>query len=322
MQEPVALLLAAGLGTRLQPLTHVLPKCLVPVQGYPLLFYWLEQIKVLGIRDCYVNLHYHGDLVRQVIESSPYQGWVKYIEEDELLGTAGTIRAVYPEIQNRSVWLIHADNLSTANWPDFLATYQDKCLAGEMLMHTFETDDPQSCGVVCLDERNRVTEFHEKVKNPPSNLANGAVYLLSAEIVKRIASDPSIFDFSTQVVPELIGKIVAWQTDGYHRDIGRWSSYLAAQQEFSVLWQPGQSIMWLKIWQDGKRVADWVQALEQALHSEEYASPKHLWHVINSWPSKDKLANVLYAVVVAYQADCSLDEINTIAKHNIVLSRN
>lgn len=321
MQEPVALLLAAGLGTRLQPLTHVLPKCLVPVQGYPLLFYWLEQIKALGIRDCYVNLHYRGDLVRQVIESSPYQGWVKYIEEDELLGTAGTIRAVYPEIQNRSVWLIHADNLSTANWPDFLATYQHKCAAGEMLMHTFETDHPQSCGVVWLDEQNRVTEFHEKVENPPSNLANGAVYLLSAEIVKRIASDSSISDFSTQVVPELIGKIVAWQTDGYHRDIGRWSSYLAAQQEFSVSWQPAQSFVWLKIWEDKQRLDDWVQALEKALHTAEDVPQNHHWNVINSWPPKDKLANVLYAVVVAYQKDCSIDDINENAKHNIILSR-
>ena len=321
MSEPVVLLLAAGLGTRLQPLTDLLPKCLVPVQGYPLLFYWLEQIKTLGIRDCYVNLYYHGELVRQVIESSPYRDWVKYIVEPELLGTAGTVRAIYPEIEGRSLWLIHADNLSSANWPNFISTFNEKCSAGEMLMHTFETDHPKSCGVVCLSQQNRVTEFHEKVAHPPSNLANGAVYLLSSEIVEHIASDLLINDFSTQVVPTLLGKIVAWKTEGYHRDIGRWPSYLAAQQEFSVDWQPAQSAKWLTLWKDEQFFIDWVQALEKALHSEQGTSPNNHWQVLKNWPTEEKLVNVQYAVIVSSQVDCSLDEISAIAEHNVILSR-
>lgn len=321
MREPVALLLAAGLGTRLQPLTKHLPKCLVPVQGYPLIFYWLEQIKRQGIRDCYINLHYQGDLVRQVIESSPYKGWVKYLEEKELQGTAGTLRAAYPNIKGRSVWLIHADNLSHANWADFISRYHEQCKSDEMLMHTFETDHPQSCGVVCVDAQNRVTEFHEKVASPPSNLANGAVYLVSPDIVNTIAMDHSISDFSTQVVPSLIGKIVTWKTDGYHRDIGRWSSYLAAQKEFSVTWQPAQSTEWLKIWQEESRLNNWIQALESALHQTSLAKPNEHWQVINQWPVNKAPVKGMYLVVVAYTRDCPLDELDAIAKHNLILTR-
>lgn len=116
--------------------------------------------------------------MRLVIESSPYKGWVKYIEEDQLLGTAGIIRVACSEIRDRRLWLFHAYDLSAANWYEFHEPYLGKCKAGKMLMHTFETNHPQSCGAVCLDEQNRVTEFHQKIEPPPSNLANGAVYLL------------------------------------------------------------------------------------------------------------------------------------------------
>jgi mannose-1-phosphate guanylyltransferase len=74
--------------------------------------------------------------------------------------------------------------------------------------------------------------FHEKVANPPSNLANGAVYLLSPAARARIASLGPVFEFSTQVIPAFMGKIYCWQNTVYHRDIGNPQAYLAAQTEF------------------------------------------------------------------------------------------
>ena len=102
----------------------------------------------------------------------------------------------------------------------------------ELTMMTFETDTPQSCGIVELDENNLVQAFHEKVARPPSNLANGAVYLISPAGLARIKSMGPIFEFSTQVIPEFIGKIYCWQNTTYHRDIGNPQAYEAAQSEF------------------------------------------------------------------------------------------
>jgi mannose-1-phosphate guanylyltransferase len=99
-------------------------------------------------------------------------------------------------------------------------------------MMTFETDAPQTCGIVELDTQGMVQAFHEKVANPPSNLANGAVHLLSPAARARIASLRPVCEFSTQDIPAFMGKIYCWQNTVYHRDIGNPQAYLAAQTEF------------------------------------------------------------------------------------------
>jgi mannose-1-phosphate guanylyltransferase len=78
--------------------------------------------------------------------------------------------------------LIHADNYCLADFTAFQQAHYNR--PPECLM-TFRTDNPSSCGILELDERGVVIGFHEKVASPPGNLANGAVYILSAELLKR-----------------------------------------------------------------------------------------------------------------------------------------
>jgi mannose-1-phosphate guanylyltransferase len=87
-------------------------------------------------------------------------------------------------------------------------------------MMTFTTQTPSTCGIVELDKDNIVIGFHEKIKDPPGNLANGAVYLLEPEVLKWICDRPEITDFSTQVLPQFIGRIATWHNQGVHIDIG------------------------------------------------------------------------------------------------------
>ncbi|HEY1054957.1 MAG TPA: sugar phosphate nucleotidyltransferase, partial [Emticicia sp.] len=97
----------------------------------------------------------------------------------------------------------------------------------------FETSTPESCGIVKLDEENRVIEFHEKVKNPPSKLANGAVYILSSELIQLFKSDfKHCADFSTEVIPRLMGKIYAYKTNAAFMDIGTPETYAEANRIF------------------------------------------------------------------------------------------
>src|SRR5690349_17666261 len=88
-----AFLLAAGLGTRLRPITDTLPKCLVPVNGRPLLSYWMDLLEEYGVTDVLINLHYLPDPVRRFADE--YTGGVKIhlMMEEELLGSAGTLHA-------------------------------------------------------------------------------------------------------------------------------------------------------------------------------------------------------------------------------------
>lgn len=86
-----ALLLAAGFGTRLLPLTERLPKCLVPINGRPLLDYWLENLLKGGVEEVIINTHYLAPLVHQFLNQSSWSSRVTIVHEERLLGTGGTI---------------------------------------------------------------------------------------------------------------------------------------------------------------------------------------------------------------------------------------
>jgi len=94
---------------------------------------------------------------------------------------------------------------------------------------TFRTDDPTSCGIVELDDRGVVVGFFEKVKSPPGNLANGAVYILSAELLKRMGNDlRGVKDFSTEVLHRFVGCIYSHETAEVFIDVGTPEAYAAA----------------------------------------------------------------------------------------------
>ena len=98
-----------------------------------------------------------------------------------------------------------------------------------MTMMTFRTMTPEECGVVELDNEGIVTQFHEKIIDPPGNLANGAVYLLEPEVINWLQQHPTHADFSTEVVPYFMGRIATWENTGIHRDIGTLQTLRAAQ---------------------------------------------------------------------------------------------
>jgi len=221
-----AMLLAAGLGTRLRPLTDTIPKCLVPIKGRALLGVWLDRLSQVGVGPFLINTHYLQEQVQAFVASSPYRERVTLVEEKELLGTAGTLIANLGFFDGGDGLLIHADNYCLANLEGFLQAHSNRPSNCLMTIMTFRTDNPQSCGIVELDERGVVTGFHEKIEQPPSNLANGAVYFLSAELLKIIKMELNAAkDFSTEVLPNMIGRIYTYESKDFFIDIGTLEAY-------------------------------------------------------------------------------------------------
>ena len=216
-----AILLAAGLGTRLKPLTDTLPKCLVPINGRPLLGIWIERLRQAGIGPFLINTHYLADQVEALVETWPYRKEVKLVNELELLGTAGTLIANLDFFKGEDGLLIHADNYCLADLKAFQQAHLNRPPGCAMTMMTFRTSDPTSCGIVELDERGVVIGLHEKVATPPGNLANGAVYILSADLLKKLCTDLfNLTDFSTEVLPLFIGRIYSYETSEVFLDVG------------------------------------------------------------------------------------------------------
>ena len=231
-----ALLLAAGLGTRLRPITNSVPKCLVEINGRPLLDYWIELLSVGGIFDILINLHYMPEAVRSYIKSCPYPVNIATVHEERLLGTGGTILKNRSFFQDKPFMVIHADNLSLFNPSEFKASHERRPARTEITMMTFNAPDPKSCGIVEVNTEGIVNAFHEKVENPPGDLANAAVYILEPSVIEFLASlQKEIIDFSTKVLPHYIDRINTFHNGIYHRDIGTADSLSTAQLEYPIV---------------------------------------------------------------------------------------
>ena len=100
-----------------------------------------------------------------------------------------------------------------------------------MTMMTFDTNIPHTCGIVETDAQGVVKAFHEKVADPPGDRANAAVYLLEPEVLRWLEQHPEVSDFSTQVLPNYLGRIASWHNAQIHRDIGTLETLHQAQMD-------------------------------------------------------------------------------------------
>jgi len=132
--------------------------------------------------------------------------------------------------------LLHGDNLSLFDLRAFQDAYTRRPPAVEITMMTFSTSSPETCGIVEVDEAGLARAFHEKVKNPPGNVANAAVYILSPEVFDFLgALGKEVIDFSTEVLPNYLSMMNTFHNDVYHRDIGTAESLMAARREYPAV---------------------------------------------------------------------------------------
>jgi mannose-1-phosphate guanylyltransferase len=222
-----ALLLAAGYGSRLKPLTNHTPKCLVTIGGVPLLEIWIKFLMANGISNIIVNSHYLHEQVADLCKK--YEDIVTVAYEESLLGSVGTLHRNKKYLEKR-ILLIHADNFSVFSASEFVGMFESRENGVLGTMMTFTTDDPKNCGVVETNERNILTKYYQKVDEPPTNCANAAVFLLD-EAIHSFIEPTSDHDFCADVVPRLIGKLNLYHNSVYHRDIGTIKSLRQANED-------------------------------------------------------------------------------------------
>jgi mannose-1-phosphate guanylyltransferase len=216
-----ALLLAAGKGTRLRPLTEHTPKCLVKIGSRVLLDIWLSNLSKAGIDRFLINTHHLADIVTDYIATHPLKKVVKIVFEPELLGTAGTLIANKEFCSQDTTLIAHADNLCLCEWNEFFEAHAKRPSSTIMTMMTFRTPTPQTCGIAQLDSKGVVERFYEKSANPPGDLANAAIYLVEPSVMKiLLSSSPPMTDISTELIPKLLGRINTWENTGTVIDIG------------------------------------------------------------------------------------------------------
>jgi mannose-1-phosphate guanylyltransferase len=213
-----AFLLAAGLGSRLRPITDSTPKCLLPIGGRPLLDIWLDTLAKVGISDVLLNAHHLADQVQAHVAARVEPPALHLVVEPQLLGSAGTLRANRDFVAGEDMFLaINADNLT-----DFdLSLLIDAHRAGNAVatLSLFRAPDPTKVGVVELND-GLVVGFEEKPANPRGDLANAGMYAFAPAVIDEIVgSDPQ--DIGFHLLPALIGRARSLALNGsYFIDIG------------------------------------------------------------------------------------------------------
>lgn len=216
--------MAAGLGTRLKPLTDLTPKCLVPINGKPLIDFWNDLFQKHNIDQVLINTHYLSDQVEDYLKK--YSNFT-CVYEDQLLGSAGTL------FQNRNFitseepfFICYADNLTNTNLSKMLEFHVQK--QALLTMRLFHASDPSACGIVELDKNNQILHFEEKPAFPKSDLANGGIYVTDYRIFDYM--DNSQKDLGKEVLP-FLPNTYGYNSNEYLLDIGTMENYLKARRD-------------------------------------------------------------------------------------------
>jgi mannose-1-phosphate guanylyltransferase len=224
-----AFLLAAGVGSRLRPLTDTIPKCMVPIDGRPMLDIWLDSLDRAGVDEVLVNLHYLPHVVRRYLDERDGPPSVRTFFEPELLGSAGTMVANRAWVGADEMFLAcYADNLTDFDLRTLVQTHRERGVPATLTV--FHSERPSAGGVVEVDGSGMVIGFAEKPVNPVSDLVNAGMYAFHPDVLDEVGDPPC--DIGYNLLPRLVGRAAAIPVDGYLRDVGTLEGYERAQQEW------------------------------------------------------------------------------------------
>jgi NDP-sugar pyrophosphorylase family protein len=264
-----AMVLAAGRGERMVPLTDHLPKPLLPIANRPVMAYILEHLAHHGFTDVIANVWYRAqEIVDCFGDGSRYGVRLSYAHEDQLWGSAGSVKRNEAFFQGERFLVIGADDLTNMDLTALVRRHlKAKALASIGLT---EVEETSQFGIVVTDEGGRIERFVEKPKGPaPSNTANTQIYLFEPRIHSFIPAG-EWYDFGYNVFPELVDKgepFYGFALPGYWRDIGSLEGYLAAH------WDIMQGKLGLTIPGEEREPGVWIGAGAQIHPTATISSP-------------------------------------------------
>ena len=225
-----AFLLAAGIGSRLRPITNVTPKCMLPVGGRPLLDIWLDAFDRAGVAEVLVNFHHLPGVVQDYLAERTGAPVVTLSFEPELLGSAGTLVAHRQWIGDDHFFLAcNADNLTDFDLRILIeAQRQSDAIA---TLAAFHSPTPSAGGVMEVNSSGTIVGFTEKPEHPVSDLVNAGIYAFQPCVLDEIKGEPPM-DIGYDLLPRLVGRAHAVPIEGYFRDIGTPEAYSRAQEDW------------------------------------------------------------------------------------------
>lgn len=228
-----AMIMAAGVGSRLMPMTLEIPKPMIPMANRPLMENTVELIGKYGFSEVIANLHYHGNVIRNYFAEGEAWGIdMHYSPEPELMGTAGGVKKCAWFLDETFI-VISGDALTDINLAELLQEHRRKGALATIALKP--VDEVEQFGVVVTDEHGKIERFQEKPRPQEalSKTANTGIYVFEPEIFKYIPA-AEFYDFGKQVFPQLVkmkAPFYGHAIDDYWCDVGNINTYRQANAD-------------------------------------------------------------------------------------------
>jgi NDP-sugar pyrophosphorylase family protein len=223
------MVLAAGLGTRLRPLTDLISKPMAPIVNRPVMEHIIRLLAKHNFTDIVCNLHWYPDEIRNYfIDGSRWGVNIVYSYEKKLLGTAGGVKNVEDFFGDNTFLVISGDALTDIDLTAAAEFHKSK--GGVATLILTEVDDTSQYGVVLVDKNNKIKGFQEKPLSgeAKSNLANSGIYFFEPEIFDYMPPRGNFSDFGKNIFPDLLNKNIVYygyRHDQYWNDVGSLDEY-------------------------------------------------------------------------------------------------
>ena len=230
-----AMVMAAGMGSRLEPVTLMLPKPLIPILNRPLMDIILQQLRRIGVKDVISNTYYLAEQIIDRYEKNKLGINFSYIKETELSGTAGGLKKCqYFFDKGEDFIVMSGDGLTTADIKKGLKIHKKSKTIATIGIKEIPHELVSHFGVVVKDKKDYIIEFQEKppVEDAKSNLINTGIYIFNYKIFDYIP-EGEFCDFAKDVFPKLVEEkqIDTFIVKEYWNDIGTIAQYKQSIQD-------------------------------------------------------------------------------------------
>jgi NDP-sugar pyrophosphorylase family protein len=237
-----AMVLAAGQGTRLRPLTDTQPKALVPVAGRPMIEYSLLLLRHYGIQDIVINLHHHGEQIEKRLADGSQLGLqISYSVEPELLDTGGGLLKAKPFLQDDAFIVINTDVLIDLHLDQVLEFHRTQQAAVTLVLRPDR--DADRYGSMDIDEEDRICRFLDtrmpvQSPGPVRKLMFTGVQVLEPKVFDYMDAAMTAHKFSTtrQTYPRMLADgqpLYGFCFDGFWQDLGTAERICQAEHSLS-----------------------------------------------------------------------------------------
>jgi NDP-sugar pyrophosphorylase family protein len=231
------MILAAGFGTRLRPLTDVTPKPLLPVAGTPMIVWNLLLLKRHGIQDVVINLHHLGPMIEQALGNGARFGMrITYSREPVILGTGGGIKQMEPWFSGEPVLVLNGDTLFELDLTALIAFHHAHDAAATLVLR----QDPEAArwGLVEVTDQSevvRITGRGRSQSGPTSARMFAGIHILHPRLLCMlpVGKESSIIDAYVQGIQEG-DRIMGYDFDGYWNDVGTAERYAQVEQDVAA----------------------------------------------------------------------------------------